>query len=73
MNKILDVFPSCKHYSMAKRHTISITCDVYTRLRNKGRFGESFTDVILHLLNVVEKGTQVKSADMEQTKGADHS
>jgi predicted CopG family antitoxin len=44
-----------KYYSMTKRHTISINYNVYTRLRNQGKFGESFTDVIERILNFVER------------------
>jgi predicted CopG family antitoxin len=37
------------------RHTITIRNDVYLRLKDSGKFGESFSDVISRLLVVVEK------------------
>jgi predicted CopG family antitoxin len=40
---------------MHRRVTIGLREDVYTRLRDKGRFGESFSDLVNSLLNVLEK------------------
>ena len=40
---------------MSKRHTVSITSSVYTRLRNHGRFGESFNDLVNRLSNLQYK------------------
>ena len=40
---------------MHRRVTIGLREDVYTRLRDKGRFGESFSDLVNRLLNVLEK------------------
>ena len=37
------------------RHTITISNDVYLYLKDQGKFGESFSDVISNLLNAVEK------------------
>lgn len=42
---------------MTTRHTISINCNAYTRLKNLGKFGESFTDVVERLLNIAETCT----------------
>jgi hypothetical protein len=39
---------------MSKRHSISIDINVYDRLRNIGRFGETHTDVISRLLDHLE-------------------
>jgi hypothetical protein len=39
---------------MPKRHSISIDINVYDRLRNTGRFGETHTDIISSLLDQVE-------------------
>jgi predicted CopG family antitoxin len=39
---------------MHKRHSISIDSNVYDRLRNIGRFGETHTDVISRLLDQVK-------------------
>jgi predicted CopG family antitoxin len=37
------------------RHTITIKNDVYLRLKDSGKFGESFSDVISRLLVVAQK------------------
>jgi predicted CopG family antitoxin len=39
---------------MKKRHTISIDYEVYAKLKMQGKFGESFTDLILRLVNSAE-------------------
>jgi predicted CopG family antitoxin len=39
---------------MAKRHTISINDEAYKKLRQKGTFGESYTTVILRLLEQID-------------------
>ena len=36
---------------MAKRHTISIDDEAYKKLKRKGVFGESYTQLILRLLS----------------------
>ncbi len=33
------------------RHTITINARAFSRLRSKGQFGESYSDVILRVLN----------------------
>ncbi len=40
---------------MNARHTISIHNNVYSRLVKKGKFGESFTELISRLLDFVEQ------------------
>jgi predicted CopG family antitoxin len=40
---------------MHKRITVGLRDDVYTRLKEKGKFGESFSDLVSRLLNVLEK------------------
>lgn len=40
--------------SAYKRRTISINDDVYSRLRQKGRFGESFGRVISRILDQID-------------------
>jgi predicted CopG family antitoxin len=37
------------------RHTITINGLAFSRLRNKGQFGESYSEVILRLLDEIEK------------------
>jgi predicted CopG family antitoxin len=39
---------------MSKRHTISINDDEYTRLKQYGRFGESYGELISRLVNIIE-------------------
>lgn len=44
------------HYSSNKRRcTVLLREDVYQRLRNKGLFGESFSDLINRLLTETDK------------------
>ncbi|HEY9387195.1 MAG TPA: antitoxin VapB family protein [Nitrososphaeraceae archaeon] len=40
---------------MYKRITVGLRQDVYTKLRNKGKFGESFSELIGRLLNEIDK------------------
>jgi predicted CopG family antitoxin len=53
--------PRCKYYSLNKRHTISVNYDVYARLRNEGKFGESFSSVVSRLLDFAENSTKKNS------------
>jgi hypothetical protein len=39
---------------MYKRVTVGLRQDVYTRLRNKGRFGETFTDLVSRLIDEID-------------------
>ncbi len=39
---------------MTNRHTISITDNVYEKLRTIGNFGESFSDLIGRILTEIE-------------------
>jgi hypothetical protein len=39
---------------MYKRITVGLRQDVSTRLRNKGRFGETFSDVVSRLIDEIE-------------------
>jgi predicted CopG family antitoxin len=45
-----------KGYSMSQRNTITIRNNVYTRLRSRGKFGESFSSLIDRILDEVEGG-----------------
>jgi predicted CopG family antitoxin len=40
---------------MYKRVTVALREDVYTKLRNKGRFGESFSQLVARLLEELDK------------------
>jgi predicted CopG family antitoxin len=40
---------------MHKRCTVALREDVYSRLRDKGRFGESFSELVARLLNNLEE------------------
>jgi predicted CopG family antitoxin len=39
---------------MYKRITVGLRYDIYNRLRDKGKFGESFSDLINRLLTEIE-------------------
>jgi hypothetical protein len=41
---------------MNARNTITIKNEVYTRLRNHGKFGESFSILIARILDELERG-----------------
>jgi predicted CopG family antitoxin len=40
---------------MQRRITVGLREDVYTRLKDKGRFGESFSGLVARLLNDLEE------------------
>ena len=42
-----------KYYSYEKS-TVLLTKEVYHRLREKGKFGETFSDIVERLLNQIE-------------------
>jgi predicted CopG family antitoxin len=42
-----------KYYSYEKS-TVLLTKNVYQRLREKGKFGETFSDIVERLLNQIE-------------------
>ena len=37
-----------------EKSTVLLTKDVYQRLREKGKFGETFSDIVERLLNQIE-------------------
>jgi predicted CopG family antitoxin len=39
---------------MYKRITVGLRQDVYARLTNKGRFGESFSEVVSRLIDEID-------------------
>jgi predicted CopG family antitoxin len=48
---------------MSKRYTISINADQYARLKQCGRFGESYGELISRLVDFVERA---KESDEEE-------
>lgn len=46
---------------MSKRYTISITDTTYQRLKHRGQFGESFTDLISRILDFYENNRERES------------
>jgi predicted CopG family antitoxin len=40
---------------MQRRVTVGLREDVYSRLRDKGRFGESFSELVSRLLNDLQE------------------
>jgi predicted CopG family antitoxin len=46
-----------------KRHTVSINYDVYARLTNQGKFGESSSSLISRLLDLAENSAKENSKD----------
>ena len=42
-----------KYYSYEKS-TVLLTKEVYQRLREKGKFGETFSDIVERILNQIE-------------------
>jgi hypothetical protein len=41
-------------YSSYDKSTVLLTKQVYQRLREKGKFGETFSDIVERLLNQIE-------------------
>jgi len=37
------------------RHTVSLNGPSYSKMRSKGRFGESFSELVLRLLDEIDK------------------
>jgi predicted CopG family antitoxin len=48
-----------KYYSYNKS-TVLLTKEVYQRLREKGKFGETFSDIVERLLNQIDTFKQQK-------------
>jgi predicted CopG family antitoxin len=46
---------------MTRRHTISINDEVYNKLRRKGAFGESYSQLIIRLIELAEINNEVKA------------
>jgi predicted CopG family antitoxin len=50
---------------MQRRITVGLRNDVYTRLRDKGKFGESFSELILRLIQESERRTKSTDTNVE--------
>jgi len=46
---------------MTDRHTITITNEVFQRLRKKGRFGETYSKLLLRLIDAGEMKREIES------------
>jgi predicted CopG family antitoxin len=57
-----------KLFNMSKRHTISINDDEYIRLKQCGRFGESYGELISRLVNFVETSNQSDAGRQDSQK-----
>jgi predicted CopG family antitoxin len=45
---------------MNTRKTVMVDVQVYEKLKKHGKFGETFSELILRLLNEVEEGKKLK-------------
>jgi predicted CopG family antitoxin len=52
-----------KYYSYEKS-TVLLTKEVYHRLRKKGKFGETFSDIVERLLNEIDKYENNKKGEI---------
>ena len=43
-----------KKYYLYEKSTVLLTKEVYQRLREKGKFGETFSDIVERLLNQID-------------------
>jgi predicted CopG family antitoxin len=52
-------------YMGYKRVNIGLRYDVYTKLKDKGKFGESFSQLVSRVLDEVNKGEPQSGNNME--------
>jgi predicted CopG family antitoxin len=50
---------------MSKRNTVGLRQEVYSRLKNKGKFGESFSELISRLLDESEETPSMNDGGKE--------
>jgi hypothetical protein len=50
---VFQLMSNIKYYSYDKS-TVLLTKQVYQRLREKGKFGETFSDIVERLLNQID-------------------
>jgi predicted CopG family antitoxin len=48
---------------MNKRVNVGLRFDVYTRLKDQGRFGESFSDLVSRIIDVANKNTLFEAGE----------
>lgn len=46
---------------MTERHTITLTNEVFQKLHKKGKFGESYSKLLLRLINTIDMKGQIES------------
>lgn len=51
MKKGLSILKAHSIHYMNERHTITINRDAYLKLKSKGNFGESFSDLVIRLVS----------------------
>jgi len=52
-----------KKYTKYKRCTILLKEDIYNRLKTKGKFGESFSELICRLLDEIDFSKKIKEVE----------
>ena len=50
-------------FSMNKRVNVGLRFEVYTRLKDQGRFGESFSDLVSRIIDVANKNTLLEAGE----------
>ena len=50
-------------YDMYRRITVGLRQDVYTKLRDMGKFGESFSDVVLRIIEDANRNTTLEGGE----------
>jgi predicted CopG family antitoxin len=50
-------------FSMNKRVNVGLRFDVYTRLKDQGRFGESFSDLVSRIIDVANNNTLFEAGE----------
>jgi predicted CopG family antitoxin len=48
---------------MYRRITVGLRQEVYTKLRDRGKFGESFSDVVLRIIEEANKNTTLEGEE----------
>ena len=48
---------------MNKRVNVGLRYEVYSRLRDQGRFGESFSDLVSRIIDVANKNTVLEGGE----------
>jgi predicted CopG family antitoxin len=48
-------------HTMTDRHTITLTNEVFQRLRRKGKFGETYSKLLLRLIDAIEMKGEINN------------